>query len=175
MIGYPPLVSQWGFLLHIKCRIHIVYILLVQLFPEQLHRFAEPLEMHHLPFPEELDHIVHIRVIRQTQNVVVGCSGFLFCTHILHQIRDGIAFDLEEGSGERSAGGSLRVNSHRMIHEVGRKGRVLDLTVLQIPCQLMHDCAYHFQVSQFLCTGRRVKMGPCQSQLWLIMPDDRID
>lgn len=65
--------------LHIECRIHIVYVLLIQLFPQQLNSFPEPLEMHDLPFPEELDHIVDIRVIRQPQDVIVGYPCFLLC------------------------------------------------------------------------------------------------
>ena len=51
--------------LHVQCRIHKVYILLIQLFPKQLYRLAEALEMHDLPFPQKLNDIVHIRVVRK--------------------------------------------------------------------------------------------------------------
>ena len=66
------------FYLHIKCRVHIVYILFVQFFPQQFNGFAETLEMHDFPLPQELDHIVHIRIIGEPQNVVVSDSRFLF-------------------------------------------------------------------------------------------------
>ena len=33
--------------------------------------------MNDLPFPEEADGIAHIRLLHQTQNVVVGGAGFL--------------------------------------------------------------------------------------------------
>ena len=33
--------------------------------------------MNNFPFPQEFDHIIHIRVIAEPQNVIVGCSGLL--------------------------------------------------------------------------------------------------
>ena len=35
--------------------------------------------MDDFPFPQEFDYVIHIRVVRQTQNVVVGNSCFLLC------------------------------------------------------------------------------------------------
>lgn len=64
--------------LHINSRIHEVYILLIQFLPKKLHCLAETLEVDDLTLPEELDYIVYIRVIRQTQDVVVGHTGLLF-------------------------------------------------------------------------------------------------
>ena len=58
--------------LDIKCRVHIIHILLVQLFTQQLHRFAEALEVYNFPFTEELDHIVHIRIVTEPQDIVIG-------------------------------------------------------------------------------------------------------
>lgn len=37
-----------------------------------MYRFAEPLEMDDLPFPEEFDDVIDIGIIAQAQNVVVG-------------------------------------------------------------------------------------------------------
>ena len=48
-------------------------------FPEQLGRFSEALEVDDLPFPQELDHVVHVRVVRQPQDVVIGYPCFLPC------------------------------------------------------------------------------------------------
>ena len=42
-------------------------------------RFTESLEMNQFPFPQKPDGIFHIGVIHQTENVVIGDSGFLFC------------------------------------------------------------------------------------------------
>ena len=66
----------------IKSGVHIVYVLLVQLFPEQLHCLAEPLEVNNFPFPEELDHIVHIRIVGQPQNIVIGNPSLLLWERI---------------------------------------------------------------------------------------------
>ena len=49
--------------LHIKCRIHAVYILLIQLLAQQFHGLSEALEVHHFPFPQELDDIVDVWII----------------------------------------------------------------------------------------------------------------
>ena len=43
----------------------MIYILLIQLFPQKLNRLAESLEVDDLPFPEEFDHIIHIRVVTE--------------------------------------------------------------------------------------------------------------
>lgn len=52
---------------------------MVQLLPQQLDGLAEALEMDNLPLTEELDHVVHIRVIGQAQDVIIGHSCFLLC------------------------------------------------------------------------------------------------
>lgn len=68
--------------LHIDGRIHKIYVFLVQLFPQQLNRFAKPLEMDDLALPQEFDDVIYIRIIRQPQNVVIGHSGFLLCCNL---------------------------------------------------------------------------------------------
>ena len=66
----------------IKSRVHMVYILSVQPLPEQLAGFAKALEMNDFPFPQELDHIVHIRIIAEPENIVISDSGFLLWERI---------------------------------------------------------------------------------------------
>lgn len=63
---------------NIKSRIHIVHILLIQLLAQQLHTFSESLEMDDLPLTKELDHIIHIRIIRKAKDIVIGDPGLLF-------------------------------------------------------------------------------------------------
>ena len=77
--------SQVGthcFFLDIDGRIHEIHILLIQFLPQQLHSLAEPLEMNDLPLPQEPDHIVYIRIIRKTQNVVISGPRLLFWERI---------------------------------------------------------------------------------------------
>ena len=64
---------------NIKSRIHEVNILLIQFIPEQFNRLTESLEVYHLPLPQELDHIIHIRIITEPQDVIVCGSCLLFC------------------------------------------------------------------------------------------------
>lgn len=63
--------------LHIDGRIHEVYILSVQLLPQQLNSLPEPLEVDDLTLPEEADHIINIRIITEPQDVVIGYPCFL--------------------------------------------------------------------------------------------------
>ncbi len=59
----------------------MVYVLLIQLFPQLLHAFPEPLEVDDFPLPQEFDDIVHIGIIGQPQNIVIGGPGFLLCCY----------------------------------------------------------------------------------------------
>ena len=67
----------WFFLSDIKCGVHKVHVLLVQFFPQQLHSFTEPLEVDNFPFPQELNNIVHIRIVGKPQDIVIGHPSFL--------------------------------------------------------------------------------------------------
>ncbi len=35
--------------------------------------------MHHFTLTEELDYLVYIGIVTESQNVVVGCTSFLLC------------------------------------------------------------------------------------------------
>lgn len=78
-----PRVYPEAFLLHIKGRIHAVNILLIQPFAKLLQTFAESLEVDDLPFPQELDNVVYIWVIRKPQDVIISHPGFLFCCYLI--------------------------------------------------------------------------------------------
>ena len=79
----PGALLHRGCCLDIESRIHKVNILLVQLFPQELHGFAETLEVNDLPFTQEFDHIVNIRIIGKTQNIVVGGACLLLCCYLI--------------------------------------------------------------------------------------------
>jgi hypothetical protein len=42
-------------------------------------RFAEPLEVDDFAFAQELDDVVHVRVVAEAENIVVGHAGLLLC------------------------------------------------------------------------------------------------
>lgn len=65
----------------VKTRIECIEILTVQLILRNAQRFAETLEMNHLALPQEFNRSAHIRFVYQTQDIVIGCAGFLFCCH----------------------------------------------------------------------------------------------
>ena len=67
-MGLPFAVST----LHVDGRIHKVYILSVQLLPQEFYCFAEPLKMDDLPFPEESDDVIDVRIVADAQDVVIG-------------------------------------------------------------------------------------------------------
>ena len=66
-------------MLHIKRRIHIIHILLIQLFAKQLHCLAKALEMHKLALAQELDRLSNVGIVRKAQNVIVGFTRLLLC------------------------------------------------------------------------------------------------
>ncbi len=71
--------SRLAFRLCVEAGVDIVNVFLIHPFLGKAEAFAKTLEMNDLTRPQELDHIVDIRIIRQAQNIVVGDTGFLFC------------------------------------------------------------------------------------------------
>ena len=140
--------------------IHKVYVFLVQLLPKQLHGLTEALEMDDFPFPQELDDIIYIRIIGQPQDVVIGHAGFLLRAQIFCQICHRVPFDLHHSRIVYRPGCRGGIDTCGVIHKIGSKGRILDLGILQIPCQLMHDGSHHLQMAQFFCTDMGNKMTP---------------
>ena len=100
------------------------------------------------------------QLINHSTQFLYPQAALAICGKVLNKISHGISLDLHGccGVGETGSGGG--VDTGGVIHEVGRKGTVLNLAVFQIPGQLMDDGADHFQVSQFFCTCIEVKMKP---------------
>lgn len=145
---------------HIYSWIHMVYVLLIELFPQKGNGFTKPLEVNDFPLTKEFDNIIYIRIIRQAENVIVGYPGFLFCCQVLCQISHRVSFHGHHSGVIQCAGSGVGEYTNCMIHKVGSKRRILDLTLLQISCELMDDCPNHLQMAQFFCTYKGVKMEP---------------
>ena len=75
-----------GIALQIKCGIHIIYILLIQFLTQKLHCLSKALEVDNFPFPQELDYIVHIRIVTQTQNIIISHTRLLLRSQVLSQV-----------------------------------------------------------------------------------------
>ena len=117
-------------ILHINGRVHIVHVLLVELFPKELNRFTKSLEVDDLPLPQELDSVVDIGVITKPEDIVVSGPGFLFRSQILRKIRNGISCDLDGSGRPWCTGGGSGVDAGGVVYEIGSKGRVAVLSVL---------------------------------------------
>lgn len=65
-------------LLFVECRVGEVHVFLVHFLLGQLDGFAEALEMDNLPFPEEANDVIYVRVVGQAKDVVIGEAGLLF-------------------------------------------------------------------------------------------------
>ena len=69
--------------LFVKGRVDQIDVFLVHPVLRQPQSLAEELEVDHLPGPQELDDIVDIRIVAQTQDVVVCRAGFLLCCDLV--------------------------------------------------------------------------------------------
>ena len=62
----------------------------VHFFLAQAQAFAEALEVNDLPLPQKADDVVHVRVVGQAEDVVIGQAGLLlwgdFVRTTLHNI-----------------------------------------------------------------------------------------
>lgn len=113
-------------------------------------RFAEPLEVDHLPLAQELDDVVHVRVVAEAEDVVVGHPGLLLRRQILGQIGDQIALAGHAGGAVGEPGGGGGIHARRAVHKVGVEPGGLDLLIGEVPGQLVDDGADHFQMPKFL-------------------------
>ena len=67
---------------------------------------------------------------------------------VLHQICHGVAFDLHGSGAPWETGSRCGINTGGMVNKVGCESRILNLVILQIPCQLVDDGTDHFQMAQ---------------------------
>lgn len=57
---------------------------MIEFLAQELDGFAKPLEMNYFPLPKEFDNVVHIGVVGNPQDVVIGYPGFLLCQRIIN-------------------------------------------------------------------------------------------
>ena len=89
--------------------------------------FAEALEVDDFPLAQELNHIVHIRIVTQPQNIVIGYAGLLLSRQIFRQVCDEIAFAGHTGGAVGESGGGGGVDTGGAVYEVGVKSGSPDL------------------------------------------------
>ena len=134
-------------------------VLAVQLILHFAQCFAEALEVYDFSLAEEANDVVYIWVIGQAKNVVVGGAGFLFGAHVFHQVSDHIALHLHGSCGPGCTRCELGIYCCGVVNEISVKACLLDLIHCEISCQLVHDGAYHLEVTQFFYPHRSTANG----------------
>ena len=71
--------SRLAFRLCVEAGVDIVNVFLIHPFFGKTEAFAEALEVDDFTGPQELDHVIYVRIIGYAKNVVVGSPRFLFC------------------------------------------------------------------------------------------------
>ena len=98
-------------LLLVESRVEEIDVFLVHAAAGQLQGLAEALEVDDFPLPEKADGVVDVRIIGETENIVVGKPGLLLCGQILRQVGDGVAGGLNAGGAPGEAAGCLLYTS----------------------------------------------------------------
>ena len=128
----------------VKLGVIRVEILVVQAVLNQPHTLAEALEVHDFSFPQKTDGVSHVRIVAETEDVVVGGAGFLLRRHVLRQVGDGIPLGLERRGGEGHPCGRDGVDARGVIHKIGVESPLLDLLYGEVAGELVHDGTNHF-------------------------------
>lgn len=100
-------------------------------------RLAKALEVHDLSLPQEADDVIYVRVVGQTEDVVIGEAGLLLGGQILGQIGNDISGDLHGRGGPGVAGSKLGVHACGVIHKIGVKPGGPDLIPTEVAGELM--------------------------------------
>lgn len=116
--------------------------------------------MHDLPLPQKADGVDDVRIVHQTENIVVGGAGLLFRRHILAEVGDGVALGLEIIRGKGGPGSGHRIDAGGVVHKIIGKALGLDLLDGQIPGQLIDHGGDHLQMGQLLGAQRSIGNVP---------------
>lgn len=144
--------GRGGQLAPVELRIEGVEILAVQVILDDSEAFPESLVMGDFALAQEPDRIDDVRIVGQTEDVVVGQTRFLLRRHILLDVSQGVAADGEGRCRERYAGSELRIDAGRVVDEIILHAGRFDLLGRHPSGQLMDDGADHFQMRQLFCT-----------------------
>ena len=111
---------------------------------------AEALEVHDFALAKEFDRFAYIGIVHQAQNIVVGGSGFLLGGEVFHEVGDDIARALQGCCREGNACSALRIDTGRMVDEIGFKAGCLDLLGREVARELIEDGCNHFDMRQLV-------------------------
>lgn len=61
----------------VESRVHKIDVFMIQFLTQKLDRLAKALEVDNFPFPQEFDNVIHVRIVRKPQNIVIGNACLL--------------------------------------------------------------------------------------------------
>ena len=107
---------------------------------------TESLEMHYFTFTQEFNHIAYVRIVADSEDVVIGSSGFLLRRKIFVNISERIGFALDVCGGKRHTAGIGWVNRICVIHIICAYSVSVKALCALACCELGYYRAYHFEM-----------------------------
>ncbi len=137
-----------------------IEILGIQMILCNAQGFSEALVVDDLAGTQELDGFADIRLLNQTQDIVVGGTGFLLRSHIFVQIGDDIPLYLELTGIEGHAARRLGPDTDGMIHVVIGETAFFDLLHGKVTGQLVNDGGDYLEMPEFFGSQRSIGNVP---------------
>ncbi len=144
----------------IKVLIKCVEVFAIQLILNQAKAFAESLIVNQFALAQIFDRVAHIGVFYETEDVVVGQAGFLFCCQVLMKVCNGIPGGLDHAGTPWLAGSSLWPQTDGVVHVVRGEALLLQFLCGEVLGELVDDGTHNFHVSQFFGTEFGGEIAP---------------
>lgn len=109
------------------------------LISQDVHGFAEALEVDDFALAQEADGVVYIGVVGEAKDVIVDDSRLLLGGEILGDVGEGIALGGDGCSAEGHACGGAGVYACSVVNEVGVKAACFYLIGSEISCELIDN------------------------------------
>lgn len=122
----------------------LLYLLYLRL--KYIENLTESLKMHYFTFTQEFYHIAYVRIIADSEDVVIGSSGFLLRRKIFVNIGERIGFALDVCGGKRHTAGIGWVNRICVIHIICAYSVSVKALCALACCELGYYRAYHFEM-----------------------------
>lgn len=145
-----------------------VEVLFVEFIGQEAEVFAEALVVDNLTGTQKANRIFYIVVIAESEDVIVGRSGFLLSRHTFVQVGYRIAFNLHWCSCIGKTCCRLWENSGCVVNKIVTESLFLDFFLGEVFRQLIYYCTDHFKMIKFLCayvgeSAFEFRQGHCKS------------
>ena len=116
---------------------------------EDFHRFAEPLRVHHFPFPQKLQAVLQVDVVGHVDQPLIRGARFFFGGDVLVQVGDRIAFGLNVRGDPGHAGRVLIKQRLVVVRVMIAEPRFLQLFRRRILREFINHRRDHFEMREF--------------------------